>query len=104
MALKIKTKPNIDLDLMALYGEDDAQPVAGSTVKARKAAAGKKPVRGTDRRFKHGAARNKQYNTNVTEEIFDLVARLMDQHDLTKAEFTERAIRHYAEHLKKGGK
>ena len=104
MALKVKAAT--DLDLMALYGEagDDRGPPVGATVKARRQAAGKKPVRGTDRRFKHAAARSKQYNTNVTEEIHELVARLMDQHDLTKAEFTERAILHFADHLKKSGR
>jgi hypothetical protein len=74
---------------------------AGSTVRAREQAA-KRPARGTDRRFK-ADRRDRQYNTNVTTEIFDLVASLMDEFDLTKAELTERAIRLYSEHLRSGG-
>jgi hypothetical protein len=87
--------------LTALYEHGERQ-TPGTTVRQRRGAAGKKPVRSTDRRYKRGAARSKQYATNVTQEIFDLVDDLLDKHDLTKAEFTERAILYYAAALKAG--
>lgn len=90
-------------DLADLYEQKSTRSTAGTTVKSRRDLAGKKPPKGTDRRFKHGEARSRQYNTNVTQEIHDLVADLLDEFDLTKAEFTERAIRLYAESLRKNG-
>ncbi len=100
MAVKVK-RPDHD-DLASLH-EHGPRETHGGTVHQRRGAAGRKPVRGTDRRKKSSGKREKQYNTNVTKEVWDLVARLLNIHDLTKAEFTERAIRHYAEHLKKLG-
>jgi hypothetical protein len=99
MAVKIK-RPENEL-LMELY-DHGPRETGGATVRQRRSAAGKKPVKSTDRR-RRGDARSKQYNTNVTQELWDVVERLLSVHDLTKAEFTERAIRHYAEHLKKFG-
>lgn len=101
MALRIK-QPN-HIDLASLHDADEERQTPGTTVKHRRGAAGKKPIKGTDRRRKHGDARNRQYATNVTQSIFDLVDKLTHQYDLTKAEFTHRAILHYAEYLKQHG-
>lgn len=73
----------------------------GGTVQSRHEAA-RKPIKASDRRFKLDK-RDKQYNTNVTSELFDEVAAAMEAHDLTKAELTERALRMYLDHLASGG-
>jgi hypothetical protein len=41
-------------------------------------------------------------NTNLTSDLFETVSDLCERHDLTKAEFTERAFLLFAETLKRG--
>jgi hypothetical protein len=95
--VKIKVNHN---DLMALY---DAHPrkTGGTTVRSRRAGE-KRPLSSTDGRRQRPKKRDKQFNTNVTQEVWDLVEDLIERHDLTKAEFTERAFLHFAEALKAG--
>jgi hypothetical protein len=97
----MKIKPPDHNALTALY-EQGSRDTPGTTVKQRRGAAGKKPVRSTDRRYKGLAARNRQYNTNMTQELFDQVDVALNKYDLTKAEFTERAIVYYLEALRTG--
>jgi hypothetical protein len=99
MAIKIKAADHATLT--ALYDAAPPRETPGVTVGQRKAMA-RKGIRSTDRRGKKTGARRRQYNTNVTDEIWELVDELLDEFDLTKAEFTERAIRRYAAALKAG--
>ena len=101
MALKIKRPEHGNL--AALLGEEKERETPGVTVQQRRNAGGKRTVRSTDRRRKHGDARSRAYATNVTQAIHELVDKFTRQFDLTKAQFTENAILHYVEHLKQHG-
>lgn len=62
----------------------------------------KKRLSKTDGRVRRGLGRNRQWNTNVTQELIDMAEDECDRFDLTKAEWTERAFRFYAKHLEAG--
>ena len=58
------------------------------------------PVKSTDGRRRRSTGRDKQYNVNMTSDLFELVADMCERHDLTKSEFTERAFMQFIETLR----
>jgi hypothetical protein len=90
-------------DLRALL-EQAPRQTSGTTVRSRRRAE-RAPLKSTDRRRKsERARRDKQFNTNVTTDLFETVADVCERHDLTKAEFTERAFLAYIEKLRGGNR
>ena len=93
---------NYDHDnLAATLGAAAPRQTKGTRVNDRRAKE-KQPISTSDRRRNDGAKRSIQYNTNVSEEVDGIWRDACSLHDLTKAEFTERAIRMYAAELAKG--
>jgi hypothetical protein len=93
-----KIKPIDHGDLQALL-QHAPRHTQGTTVRSRRARE-RPPVKSSDGRKRRTTNRTKQLNTNVTEEIFEMVSDLCERHDLTKAEFTERAFLLFAETLR----
>jgi hypothetical protein len=90
-------------DLQALY--DSASPpraTGGTTVRSRKAKE-RSGVKSTDGRRHKTKGRDKQFNTNLTPDMFERMADMCERFDLTKAEFTELAFRAAMTLLKSGG-
>jgi hypothetical protein len=96
-----KIKPLDHGDLRALLNQAPRQ-TAGTTVRSRRSRE-RAPLKSNDGRRRKTTNRTKQFNVGVTEEMFEMVSDLCERHDLTKAEFTERAFLLFAETLK-GGK
>lgn len=89
-------------DLTGLY---DAAPRARRTsgqTSASRAAREKKPLSRTDGRILRKMNRDYQYNTRVTQEIWEGVEEMCGRFDLTKAEFTDRAFAYFIEALRTG--
>jgi hypothetical protein len=96
-----KIKPIDHGDLRALLDQAPRQ-TSGATVRSRRARE-RTPLKSTDGRRRKVTNRDRQFNTNITSDLFETVSDLCERHDLTKAEFTERAFLLFAESLK-GGK
>ena len=90
-------------DLQALY--DSASPpraTGGTTMRSRKAK--ERPgVKSTDGRRRRSKGRDRQFNTNLTPDMFERMADMCERFDLTKAEFTELAFKAAMALLKLGG-
>ncbi len=99
--VKVRVNHNNLADL-GLY-EAAAPKRTHASTSAKRAAREKRKISSTDGRVLRRMNRDRQYNTRVTEELAELVEELCDRYDLTKAELTERALRHYAEYRKSGG-
>jgi hypothetical protein len=96
-----KIKPVIDHgDLQALWHQAPRH-TGGTTVRSRRTRE-RGAIKSTDGRRRRSTNRDRQFNTNVTDEIFDMVSDLCERFDLTKAEFVERAFTRFAEALKSG--
>jgi hypothetical protein len=98
---EVRVKITNHNDLNDLYDAHTPRKTGGTTVRSRRAKE-KRPLSSTDGRVQRTTRRDKQFNTNVTQEVFDLVDDLCQRFDLTKAAFTERAFLHFAEALKAG--
>jgi hypothetical protein len=96
-----KIKPIDHGDLRALL-EQAPRETPGTTVRSRRSRE-RMPVKSTDGRRRKVTNRDRQFNTNITSDLFETVSDLCERHDLTKAEFTERAFLLFAVTLK-GGK
>ena len=93
-------------DLTALLG-DEPQPSTGGAQPARRTTGGrrrkeKKPLSHTDGRRLRGLGRERQWPAKVTQELWDMADDACERFDLTKAELTDRAIRHYIGALERG--
>ena len=88
--------------LDGLYEAAPRKSAAQTSV--RRGAKEKRKLSSTDGRVLRRMNRDRQYNTRITEELADLVEEMCDRYDLTKAELTERALRHYADYRKQGGR
>jgi hypothetical protein len=75
----------------------------GTTVRSRRSKERVSGVKFNDGRRLRSTGRDKQYNTNVTPDLFERVADMLDRFDLTKAEFTELALKAGIALLKSGG-
>jgi hypothetical protein len=102
MEAKPKIKSIDHSDLQALF---DAAPrtTGGGTVRGRKKGERPPPVKSTDGRRLRTKGRDKQFNTNVTPDLFDRMSDACERFDLTKAEFTELAFNAAIAALKAGG-
>jgi len=96
-----KIKPIDHGDLRALL-EQAPRQTAGATVRSRRSRE-RTPVKSTDGRRRKSTNRDRQFNTNVTSEVFEMVADACERHDLTKAEFVERAFLQFIETLRGKG-
>jgi hypothetical protein len=96
-----KIKPIDHGDLRALLDQAPRQ-TSGTTVRSRRSRE-RAPLKSTDGRRRKSTNRDRQFNVNVTSDLFETVSDLCERHDLTKAEWTERAFLLFAETLK-GGK
>lgn len=74
-------------------------PKRGTGARSRRE---KKRLSPMDGRVRRGLGRDRQFKTNVTQELLDLLEDMVDEYEFTKAEFTERAFRFYAKHLRAG--
>ena len=88
-------------DLQALYAHGPRKS-EGSTVSSRRKRE-RTPISSSDGRRRKTTGRNRQFNVVASQDLIDLVADTCERHDLTKAEFIERAVRAYVEALKRGG-
>ena len=95
-----KIKPLDHGDLRALLSQAPRQ-TSGATVRSRRAQE-RAPVKSTDGRRRKSTGRDKQFNVNVTRELFETVSDMCERHDLTKSEFTERAFMQFVETLRGG--
>jgi hypothetical protein len=95
-----KIKPLDHGDLRALLSQAPRE-TPGTTVRSRRARE-RAPVKSTDGRRRKSTGRDKQFNTNITLALFETVSDLCERHDLTKAEFTERAFMQFVETLRGG--
>lgn len=95
-----KIRPLDHGDLRALVDQAPRQ-TSGTTVRSRRSRE-RTPIKSTDGRRRKSTNRDRQFNTNVTEEVFQMVSDLCDRFDLTKTEFVERAFLQFAEALKAG--
>jgi hypothetical protein len=93
-----KIKPIDHGDLRALLQHAPRQ-TEGTTVRSRRSRE-RAPLKSTDGRRRKSTNRDRQFNTNVTSEVFELVADACERHDLTKAEFVERAFLQFINTLK----
>jgi hypothetical protein len=93
-----KFKPLDHGDLRALL-EQAPRQTSGTTVRSRRSRE-RTPLKSTDGRRRKSTNRDRQFNTNVTTDLFETVADLCERHDLTKAEFTERAFLQFIETLR----
>ena len=96
-----KIRPIDHGDLRALL-EQAPRQTSGTTVKSRRSRE-RAPLKSTDGRRRKSTNRDRQFNTNITSDLFETVSDLCERHDLTKAEFTERAFLTFIETLR-GGK
>jgi hypothetical protein len=85
-----KIKPLGHGDLRALLNQAPRQ-TSGTTVRSRRSRV-RAPLKSTDGRRRKTTNRDRQFNTNLTSELFEMVADACERHDLTKAEFVERAF------------
>ena len=96
-----KIKPIDHGDLRALL-EQAPRQTGGTTVRSRRSRE-RTPVKSTDGRRRKSTGRDKQFNTNITPELFECVTDACERFDLTKAEFTERAFLLFIETLRGKG-
>jgi hypothetical protein len=82
--------------------EQAPRETSGTTVRSRRSRE-RTPLKSTDGRRRKVTNRDRQFNTNMTSDLFETVSDLCERYDLTKAEFTQRAFLLFAESLK-GGK
>jgi hypothetical protein len=97
-----KIKPLDHGDLAALLHQAPGRQTSGTTVRSRRSRE-RAPLKSTDGRRRKSTGRDKQFNVNVTPDLFEMVTDMCERHDLTKAEFTERAFLQFIETLR-GGK
>jgi hypothetical protein len=95
-----KIKPLDHGDLRALLSQAPRQ-TSGTTVRSRRSRE-RAPVKSTHGRRRRSTGRDKQFNVNVTPELFETVTDMCERHDLTKSEFTERAFMQFVETLRAG--
>jgi hypothetical protein len=95
-----KIKPLNHGDLSALLNQAPGRQTSGSTVRSRRSRE-RAPLKPTDRRRK-SSGRDKQFNVNVTPDLFEMVTDMCDRHGLTKPAFTERAFLLFIDTLRKG--
>ena len=95
-----KIKPLDHGDLRALLDQAPRQ-TSGTTVRSRRSRE-RTPLKSTDGRRRKSTGRDKQFNVNVTPDLFEVVTDMCERHDLTKSEFTERAFRAFIETLRAG--
>lgn len=96
-----RIKPIDHGDLRALL-EQAPRQTAGTTVRSRRSRE-RSPLKSTDGRRRKSTNRDRQFNTNVTSDLFEMVADACERHDLTKAEFVERAFLQFIETLRAKG-
>jgi hypothetical protein len=101
MSIAPKIKPLDHGDLRALLDQAPRQ-TSGTTVRSRRSRE-KAPVKSSDGRRRKTTNRTRQFNTNITDDLFEMVHDLCEREGLTKAEFTERAFMKFAESLKGSG-
>lgn len=89
-------------DLQALFDAAPARKTSGATVRSRRARE-KPSIKSTDGRRLRSKGRDKQFNTNVTPDLFERMGDACERFDLTKAEFTELAFNAAIAMLKSGG-
>ena len=93
-----KIKPIDHGDLRALL-EQAPRQTTGTTVRSRRSRE-RAPLKSTDGRRRKSTNRDRQFNTNVTSDLFEMVTDACERHDLTKAEFVERAFLQFIDTLK----
>jgi len=96
-----KIKPLDHGDLRALLNQAPRQ-TSGTTVRSRRSRE-RAPLKSTDLRRRKSTGRNHQFNVSVTSDVFEMVADMCERHDLTKAEFAERAFLAFIETLRGKG-
>lgn len=82
-----------------VLAEPAPSPQRSSNARARRE---KKRLSPMDGRVRRGLGRDRQFKTNVTQDLLDLLEDMVSEYEFTKAEFTERAFRFYAKHVRAG--